>query len=171
MQTHRIRRWPFVVLCLLVCGIATGGSAFLGALATALYGTICSSNPPVEAGGPWLGAVGGLTGSLAWCILLIGLAVSQIRRTGRASAKLILWGTFAGHGAGLIACAILHGGLMWLNDKQWSEDGALWALGSSAVCGLGMGVLSGLMAWAMAIVAAPAPPAPAPPTPAEGTGR
>jgi hypothetical protein len=172
MQNHRIRRWPFVVLCLMVCAVATGGSAALGDMATALYGTICSTNRPVEAGGPWLGAVGGLTGSVAWCILLVNVAVGKIRRTGRASPKLIVWGTLAGHGAGLIACVILHGGLMWLNKKQWSEEGALWALGASAVVGLTLGALCGLLAWGASALALPkVPPPPSPPDPGGGTDR
>jgi len=154
MSALHIRRWPFVVLCLLVFAVATGLSWYLGELATLLYGTICTSRPNIELGGRVLGIVGGALGSAGWCVLMVSLALRYVRRTGRASAKLILWGTFAGHGAALLAAAMLHGGLM-LIDGEWTPEAASTGLIFAAGAGLGLGVISGLLAWGAAALAIP----------------
>jgi hypothetical protein len=178
MRPQRIRRWPFAVLCLFVCAAATALSWFCGGMATLLYGTICSSNPPVQTGGPILGIVGGALGSIGWCVLVVVVALRYLRRTGRASPKLIAWGTFAGHAAALLAAGVVHGGLMVL-DGQWRTEGFIWGMGTSAVTGLGLGLICAFLAWGAAALANPAwrqgatPPRPPlhPMTPPKGTDR
>lgn len=155
-----IRRWPFVVLCVLVCPAATLVSWYCAMMATLLYGGVCGPRlPEIEGVGGILGIGGGLVAGAAWCWLMIHVAVRYIRRMGRSSPKLILWGTFAGHGAALLVTIPLHGGLM-LTQGQWESSAVQPALIFAAASGLGLGLICGLLAWGAAALANPRRAAP-----------
>jgi hypothetical protein len=152
-----VRNGPFLLLAIVVCPLAAGFLGWAGGFTATLYqlywGTAATVN--LRAAGMLLGLGAGLVASLAWCAVMIVVAVRRLLRTGQASPRLVAWGAFAGHAAALLATGILLGGMMILNGA-WNLSAALLGLVFSAVAGLGLGAIGGLLAWGAAAWAAEA---------------
>jgi len=151
----RLRTGAFLWLAIALCPLSGGFGGWLGGVAAMMFQMHwgVSSTLRFRAMGPLLGLLGGLVGAGAWCTAILPLAIRRLRRTGRASPRIVAWGALAGHGAGLLAAGVLIGGLMVCNG-QWSRPAVLAGLGAAAALGLPLGALAGLLAWAATAVAA-----------------
>lgn len=144
---------PLTVLCVGVLMAATTLSGFVGAIASHMYHRNGSPESGLMLAGVAGGVVGGAIGSLGWCWHIVRAAGRYLRQTGRSSPWLIVHGTFDGFVAGLVAATILHTTLMLITGA-WRGDGAVVGLIGASVCGPGLGVVSGLLAWGAAALAA-----------------
>jgi len=153
MIRPRVAHWPFHVLNVGVCLAAIGVGGSLGQHTSTLYRLWWGANwPGMKATALKLGLLGGLIAGAAWCALINAVAIRRLRRGAPASPGLIVWGAFAGHAAALLSAGVVLGGLM-IEEGRWNTPGALAALVASAVVGLTLGAIAGLLAWAAAALA------------------
>ena len=142
------------VLCVGVALAATTLSGLVGALAAYVYHLEGPTRGTLTWVGVVAGVVGGLIGSIGWCGQMLRTARKYLRRTGRSSPWLIVHGTFDGFVAGLVAAGLLHATLM-LVTGAWNGEAALMGFLGASILGLGLGFVSGLLAWGAAALAAP----------------
>ena len=153
MRLLPVRNGPFLWLAVLVCPSAAGFMGWFGGLTATLFKLQWGlSFADIRECGMLVGMLAGLVASLAWCALMIVVAVRALLRTGRASPRLVAWGAFAGHAAALLATGTLYATMMALAGR-WPRDAVLFALVFSAVAGLAFGAICGLLTWGAAALA------------------
>jgi len=149
---RRFREWPFYVLAVTgsVGGALLGG--YIGHVTGLTARLYWGAGTDARSLGPQAGLLGGLVAGVLWSLVVITAAARQLRHRGRVSPSLLAWGAFAGHGAALLIAGAIFGRLA-VEAWELPPNALPTVLVGSALVGLPIGVLGGLLAWVLAALA------------------